>query len=62
MFINFFEVNLSLIVNVVTISLNRHDQLQVAHVTIITNLIASDDIETSSGLNQIGTLERVIDT
>jgi len=36
--------------------------LQVAHATIIANLIASDDIETSNGLNQIGTLQRTTDT
>ncbi|KRH16126.1 hypothetical protein GLYMA_14G133900v4 [Glycine max] len=34
----------------------------IAHATIIANLIASDDIETSNGLNQIGTLQRTTDT
>jgi len=57
-----FFSNLSLIVNVVTSSPKRHYHLQVAHSTIIENLIASDDIEIGSGLNQIGTLQRVTDT
>ena len=48
--------------NVVTASPKRHDQLQAAHVTMIANLIANDDIETSSGLNQIGILQRTTDT
>ena len=54
MFKNFFS-SLSLIVNVVIASPKQHDQLPAAHATIIANLIASDDIATGSGLNQIGT-------
>jgi len=54
--------SLSLFVNVVAASTKWHDQLQAPHATIIANLIASDDIETGSGLNQIGTLQRTIDT
>ncbi|XP_016177983.1 zinc finger MYM-type protein 1-like [Arachis ipaensis] len=54
---------LTLIVNVVTVSPKRHDQLRVAHqANNVANLIANDQIVTCSGLNQIGTLQRAGDT
>ena len=48
--------------NIVTTSPKQLDQLQAAQAIVITNLIASDDIETGSGLNQIDTLQRASNT
>jgi ApbE superfamily uncharacterized protein (UPF0280 family) len=49
-------------VNAVTVCPKRHDQLQDAQATIITNLVDNGDIEIDSGLNQIGTLQRATNT
>ncbi|QHO28892.1 uncharacterized protein DS421_7g220600 [Arachis hypogaea] len=60
MFINSFQ--LTLIVNVVTVSPKRHDLLRVAQANNVANLNADDQLVTGSGLNQIGTLQRAGDT
>ncbi|XP_057730160.1 uncharacterized protein LOC130945466 [Arachis stenosperma] len=61
-YVHQFFSKLTLIVNVVTVSPKRHDQLRVAQANNIANLIANDQIVTGSGLNQIGTLQRAGDT
>ncbi|XP_015940673.1 uncharacterized protein LOC107466196 [Arachis duranensis] len=61
-YVHQFFSKLTLIVNVVTISPKRHDQLRVAQANNVENLIANDQIVTGSGLNQIGTLQRAGDT
>ncbi|KAG8374920.1 hypothetical protein BUALT_Bualt10G0045800 [Buddleja alternifolia] len=58
---NFFT-KLTFIVNLVNASSKRHDQLRDAQASIIDDLIANNELETGSGLNQIGTLQRVSDT
>ncbi|XP_016164191.1 zinc finger MYM-type protein 1-like [Arachis ipaensis] len=61
-YVHQFFSKLTLIVNVVTVSPKRHDQLRVAQANNVANLIANDQIVTGSGLNQIGTLQRARDT
>ncbi|XP_015932200.1 uncharacterized protein LOC107458503 [Arachis duranensis] len=61
-YVHQFFSKLTLIVNVVTVSPKRHDQLRVAQTNNVANLIANDQIVTGSGLNQIGTLQRAGDT
>ncbi|QHO00623.1 Zinc finger MYM-type protein [Arachis hypogaea] len=61
-YVHQFFSKLTLIVNVVTVSPKRHDQLRVAQANNVANLIANDQIVTGSGLNQIGTLQRAGDT
>ncbi|XP_025628279.1 uncharacterized protein [Arachis hypogaea] len=61
-YVHQFFSKLTLIVNVVTVSPKRHDQLRVAQANNVANLIANDQIVTGSGLNQIGTLQRAEDT
>ncbi|KAL6557316.1 hypothetical protein OROMI_017666 [Orobanche minor] len=57
-----FFTQLSFIVNVVSASSKRTDQLRDAQVEQIAYLISIDELETGSGLNQIGTLQRAGDT
>ncbi|XP_016172571.1 uncharacterized protein LOC107614961 [Arachis ipaensis] len=52
-YVHQFFSKLTLIVNVVTVSPKRHDQLRVAQANNAANLIANDQIVTGSGLNQI---------
>ncbi|QHN81587.1 Zinc finger MYM-type protein [Arachis hypogaea] len=61
-YVHQFFSKLTLIVNVMTVSPKRHDQLRVAQANNVANLIANDQIVTGSGLNQIGTLQRAGDT
>ncbi|XP_025703550.1 uncharacterized protein [Arachis hypogaea] len=61
-YIHKFFSKLTLIVNVVTVSPKHHDQLRVAQANNVANLIADDQLVTGSGLNQIGTLQRIGDT
>ncbi|KAL6556405.1 hypothetical protein OROGR_005693 [Orobanche gracilis] len=57
-----FFTQLSFVVNVVGASSKRTDQLRDAQVEHIAYLISVDELETGSGLNQIGTLQRAGDT
>ncbi|XP_062161851.1 uncharacterized protein LOC133868851 [Alnus glutinosa] len=57
----FFE-NLNFIINIVVGSSKRNDELQSAQVAEIESMIASNEIETGRGANQIGTLQRPGDT
>ncbi|XP_025693094.1 uncharacterized protein [Arachis hypogaea] len=61
-YVHQFFSKLALIVNVVTVSPKRHNQLRVAQENNVANLIADDQLVTGSGLNQIGTLQRARDT
>ncbi|XP_015946355.1 uncharacterized protein LOC107471406 [Arachis duranensis] len=61
-YVHQFFSKLALIVNVVTVSPKRHDQLRVAQANNVANLIANDQLVTGSGLNQIGTLQKAGDT
>ncbi|XP_023765318.1 uncharacterized protein LOC111913839 [Lactuca sativa] len=58
---NFFKT-LNFIVNVITSSSKRHDQLQDAQIAEISHLIEVDEIESGKGKNQIRTLQRPGDT
>jgi hypothetical protein len=57
----FFE-NLNFVINIVVGSSKRNDELQSAQVAEIESMIASNEIETERGANQIGTLQRTGDT
>ena len=57
-----FFTYLTLIINLVGCSCKRNDQLKIAQATKVAKVIAIDDLETSKGRNQIGTLKRVSDT
>nr|XP_023904791.1 uncharacterized protein LOC112016457 [Quercus suber] len=50
------------IINIVIGSSKRNDELQHAQVEQVENMIASNEIETGRGANQIGTLQRTGDT
>ncbi|XP_057739903.1 uncharacterized protein LOC130957012 [Arachis stenosperma] len=52
-YVHQFFSKLTLIVNVVTVSPKRHDQLRVAQANNVANLIADDQLVRGSGLNQI---------
>ncbi|XP_023751327.1 uncharacterized protein LOC111899703 [Lactuca sativa] len=58
---NIFKT-LNFIVNVITSSSKRHDQLQDAQIAEISYLIEVDEIESGKGKNQIRTLQRPRDT
>jgi hypothetical protein len=53
---------LTSIINIVVGSSKRNDELQSAQVAEIESMIASNEIETGRGANQIGTLQRPGDT
>ncbi|XP_042386705.1 zinc finger MYM-type protein 1-like [Zingiber officinale] len=57
----FFD-RLTFIVNIIGSSCKRNDELKNAHAYDIAYLIAINELETGRGLNQIGTLQRAIDT
>ncbi|KAL6518187.1 hypothetical protein OROMI_033888 [Orobanche minor] len=57
-----FFTQLSFVVNVVSASSKSTDQLRDVQVEQIAYLISIDELETGSGLNQIGTLQRAGDT
>ncbi|KAJ9159489.1 hypothetical protein P3X46_024996 [Hevea brasiliensis] len=57
-----FFSKLTLITNVVTSSSKRHDQLQVVQIAKVEKLITNDELKTSEGLNQVGTIKRFGDT
>jgi len=57
-----FFVNLNFIINIVVGSSKCNDELQSAQVAEIESMIASNEIETGRGANQIGTLQRPGDT
>ncbi|XP_025673896.1 uncharacterized protein [Arachis hypogaea] len=61
-YVHQFFSKLTLIVNVVTVSPKRHDQLRVAQANNVANLIANDQIVIGSELNQIGALQSAGDT
>ena len=50
------------IINIVVGSSKRNDELQYAQAEQVENMIASNEIETGRGANQIGTLQRAVDT
>ena len=52
-----FFFKLSLIINVVTSSSKRHNQLQTTHAIQLEQLIASDELEIRRGLNQVNILK-----
>ena len=52
-----FFFKLSLIINVVTSSSKRHNQLQATHAIQLEQLIASDELEIRRGLNQVNILK-----
>ena len=57
-----FFTYLTLIINLVSYSWKRNDQLKIAQATKVAKVIAIDDLEIGKGRNQIGTLKRVNDT
>ncbi|KAL9690219.1 hypothetical protein QQ045_010616 [Rhodiola kirilowii] len=58
---HFFE-KLNFIVNIVSASCKRNDQLRDAHASNIAFLLAIGDLESGKGLNQLGSLQRAGDT
>ncbi|XP_021730794.1 uncharacterized protein LOC110697724 [Chenopodium quinoa] len=58
---DFFK-DLIFIVNDVSSSSKRHDELQASQIAELENLIEIEEVETGKGLNQIGTLQRPGDT
>ncbi|KAK9743488.1 hypothetical protein RND81_03G242900 [Saponaria officinalis] len=57
-----FFSKLTFIVNIITSSAKRHDQLQAAHLAEIERLLELEELENGKGNNQIGTVKRVGDT
>ncbi|KAK9757391.1 hypothetical protein RND81_01G159100 [Saponaria officinalis] len=57
-----FFSKLTFIVNIITSSAKRHDQLQAAHLAEIERLLELEELETGKGNNQIGTVKRAGDT
>ncbi|KAK9714341.1 hypothetical protein RND81_06G087200 [Saponaria officinalis] len=57
-----FFSKLTFIVNIITSSAKRHDQLQAAHLAEIERLLELEELETGKGKNQIGTVKRAGDT
>ncbi|XP_071909828.1 uncharacterized protein [Coffea arabica] len=57
-----FFSNLVFIINIVTASSKRNDELKEAQAIEIATKIANGELETGRGLNQIGTLKRAGDT
>ncbi|KAK9733191.1 hypothetical protein RND81_04G050200 [Saponaria officinalis] len=53
-----FFSKLTFIVNILTSSAKRHDQLQAAHLAEIERLLELEELETGKGKNQIGTVKR----
>ena len=60
--VNQFFENVTSIVNMVTSSSKRHDQLSSTQADLIAELISTGDLETGKGKNQVGTLKRHGDT
>ncbi|CAM8920228.1 unnamed protein product [Rhodiola kirilowii] len=58
---HFFE-KLNFIVNIVSASCKRNDQLKDAHASNMAFLLAIGDLESGSGLNQLGSLQRAGET
>ncbi|XP_027158311.1 uncharacterized protein LOC113759931 [Coffea eugenioides] len=61
-FVHQFFSNLVFIINIVTASSKRNDELKEAQAIEVATKIANGELETGRGLNQIGTLKRVGDT
>ncbi|XP_071904296.1 uncharacterized protein [Coffea arabica] len=57
-----FFSNLIFIINIITASSKRNDELKEAQAIEVATKIANGELETERGLNQIGTLKRVGDT
>ncbi|XP_042414073.1 uncharacterized protein LOC122002799 [Zingiber officinale] len=55
-------IKLSSIINVVSASSKRNDQLKVTHASNIAHLLNINELESGKGLNQIGSLQRAGDT
>ncbi|XP_074346884.1 uncharacterized protein LOC141685693 [Apium graveolens] len=60
--IHTFFQNMVFIINAVTSSSKRHDELQANQIAEIEHLKEIEEIQTGKGLNQIGTLQRPRDT
>ena len=58
-YVNQFFVHLTSIINIVVGSLKHHVEFQSFQVVEIESIIASNEIETESGANQIDTLQRL---
>ena len=57
-----FFLKLILVIKTVNASCKRNEQLKVANANEIARLIDLEELETGSGLNQIGTLQRLVET
>ena len=60
--ISHFFLTLPFLIKIVNASYKRNKQLKVANTNEITRLIDLEELETGSGLNQIGTLQRSVET
>lgn len=57
-----FFSKLTFIVNIIDASCKRNDELQSAQATEIAYMIAIDELDISKAANQIGTLQRTVDS
>ncbi|XP_042388004.1 zinc finger MYM-type protein 1-like [Zingiber officinale] len=60
--VHHFFTKLSSIINVVSASSKRNDQLKATHASNIAHLLNINELESGKGLNQIGSLQRARDT
>ena len=60
--INGFFLKLLLMIKIVNALCKRYEQLKVTNANEIARLIDFEELETRSGLNQIGTLQRPVET
>ncbi|XP_050268036.1 uncharacterized protein LOC126712657 [Quercus robur] len=60
--INHFFLTLLFLIKIVNASCKRNEQLKVVNANEIAHLIDLEELETGNGLNQIGTLQRLVET
>ena len=60
--ISHFFLTLLFLIKIVSASCKRNEQLKVANANEIARLIDLKELETGSGLNQIGTLQQPVET
>ncbi|XP_042405017.1 zinc finger MYM-type protein 1-like [Zingiber officinale] len=58
--VHHFFTKLNSIINVVSASSKRNDQLKATHASNIAHLLNINDLESGKGLNQIGSLQRAV--
>ena len=59
---HFFFLKLLFFIKIVNASCKHNEQLKIVNANEIARLIDLEELETGSGLNQIGTLQRLVET